>query len=187
MRNLFQVCAAGAIDYTQKDEIITREYGAIVVATGFDTISLDKFDEYYYNQSKDVITALELERLMNAAGPTGGNVVRLSNGEHPKNIVFIQCVGSRDVTCRGKSYCSKICCMYTAKPGDAAERSLSGCGCACILYRCAYLRARILMSFIAVRWKSTTWITSKVRWEKYPRRRTDVFSCRVSICSTTSD
>ena len=56
-----------------------------------------------------------MERLMNAAGPTGGKVVRLSNGEHPKDIVFIQCVGSRDVTCRGKSYCSKICCMYTAK------------------------------------------------------------------------
>ena len=85
------------------------------MATGFDTISLDKFDEYYYNQSKDVITSLEMERLMNAAGPTGGKVVRLSNGEHPKDIVFIQCVGSRDVTCRGKSYCSKICCMYTAK------------------------------------------------------------------------
>ena len=110
-----KVCAAGAVNYDQKDEVITREYGAIVVATGFDTISLDKFDEYYYNQSKDVITSLEMERLMNAAGPTGGKVVRLSNGEHPKDIVFIQCVGSRDVTCRGKSYCSKICCMYTAK------------------------------------------------------------------------
>ena len=110
-----KVCAAGAVNYDQKDEVITREYGAIVVATGFDTISLDKFGEYYYNQSKDVITSLEMERLMNAAGPTGGKVVRLSNGEHPKDIVFIQCVGSRDVTCRGKSYCSKICCMYTAK------------------------------------------------------------------------
>ena len=110
-----KVCAAGAVNYDQKDEVITREYGAIVVATGFDTINLDKFDEYYYNQSKDVITSLEMERLMNAAGPTGGKVVRLSNGEHPKDIVFIQCVGSRDVTCRGKSYCSKICCMYTAK------------------------------------------------------------------------
>ena len=66
-----KVCAAGAVNYDQKDEVITREYGAIVVATGFDTINLDKFDEYYYNQSKDVITSLEMERLMNAAGPTG--------------------------------------------------------------------------------------------------------------------
>ena len=101
-----KVCAAGAVNYDQKDEVITREYGAIVVATGFDTISLDKFDDYYYIQSIDVITSLEMERLMIAAGPTGGKVVRLSNGEHPKDIVFIQCVGSRDVTCRGKSYCS---------------------------------------------------------------------------------
>ena len=85
-----KVCAAGAVNYDQKDEVITREYGAIVVATGFDTISLDKFDEYYYNQSKDVITSLEMERLMNAAGPTGGKVVRLSNNEHPKEIEIIQ-------------------------------------------------------------------------------------------------
>lgn len=110
-----KVCAAGAIDYEQKDEIITGNYGAIVVATGFDTINLDKFDEYSYNQSPDVITSLEFERLTNAAGPTKGKLVRLSNHKKPKSVAFIQCVGSRDVTCRGKSYCSKICCMYTAK------------------------------------------------------------------------
>lgn len=110
-----KVCQAGAVDYTQEDEIITEKYGAIVVATGFDTIKLDDFDEYAYNQSKDVITSLELERVMNAAGPTKGHLERLSDGKAPKNIVFIQCVGSRDVTCRGKVYCSKICCMYTAK------------------------------------------------------------------------
>ena len=110
-----KVCQAGAVDYEQEDEIITREYGAIIAATGFDTIPLDDFDEYAYNQSKDVITSLELERVMNAAGPTHGHLERLSDGKEPKNIVFIQCVGSRDVTCRGKEYCSKICCMYTAK------------------------------------------------------------------------
>lgn len=110
-----KVCQPGAVDYEQKDEIVTGRYGAIVVATGFDTIPLDDFDEYAYNQSKDVITSLELERVMNAAGPTKGHLERLSDGKSPKNIVFIQCVGSRDVTCRGKSYCSKICCMYTAK------------------------------------------------------------------------
>ncbi len=63
-------CAAGAIDYKQKDEIIEEKYGAIVVATGFNPISMDKFDEFAYNQSKDVITSLEFERLTNAAGPT---------------------------------------------------------------------------------------------------------------------
>ncbi len=110
-----KVCAAGAIDYEQQDEIITREYGAIVVATGFDTISLDRFGEYSYNQSRDVITSLEFERLTNAAGPTKGHLERLSDHRAPKSVTFIQCVGSRDTTCRGKTYCSKICCMYTAK------------------------------------------------------------------------
>ena len=110
-----KVCQAGAIDYEQKDELITETYGAIVVATGFDTIKLDKYGEYAYGQSKDVITSLELERIMNAAGPTKGHLERLSDGKAPKEIVFIQCVGSRCADDRGKPYCSKICCMYTAK------------------------------------------------------------------------
>ena len=112
-----KICAAGAIDYTQKDEIIEENYGAIVVATGYNPISMDKFDEFAYNQSKDVITSLELERLMNAAGPTGGTLLRPSDGKHPHTIVLVQCVGSRCSAGarKGKEYCSKICCMYTAK------------------------------------------------------------------------
>ncbi len=112
-----KICAAGAIDYTQKDEYINEKYGAIVVATGFNPISMDKFDEFAYNQSKDVITSLEFERLTNAAGPTAGHLERPSDGKSPKTIVFVQCVGSRCDACaeKGKEYCSKICCMYTAK------------------------------------------------------------------------
>ena len=112
-----KVCTAGAIDYTQKDEYIQEKYGAIVVATGFNPISMDKFDEFAYNQSKDVITSLEFERLTNAAGPTAGHLERPSDGKSPKTIVFVQCVGSRCASCaeKGKEYCSKICCMYTAK------------------------------------------------------------------------
>lgn len=112
-----KVCGAGAIDYKAKDEFIEEKYGAIVVATGFNPISMEKFDEFAYSQSKDVITSLELERLMNAAGPTGGTLLRPSDGEHPHTIVFVQCVGSRCASCagKGKEYCSKICCMYTAK------------------------------------------------------------------------
>ena len=112
-----KVCAAGAIDYKAKDEFIEEKYGAIVVATGFNPVSMDKFDEYAYSQSKDVVTSLEFERLMNAAGPTGGTLLRPSDGEHPHTIVFVQCVGSRCASCaeKGKEYCSKICCMYTAK------------------------------------------------------------------------
>ncbi len=111
-----KVCTAGAIDYKQKDELLEREYGAIVAATGFDPISLDKFDEFAYSKSPDVVSSLEFERLMNAAGPTGGTLLRPSDGTHPKTIVFVQCVGSRcDGGEKGKPYCSKICCMYTAK------------------------------------------------------------------------
>jgi len=112
-----KVCTAGAIDYTQKDEILEEKYGAIVAATGYNPISMDKFDEFAYSQSRDVITSLEFERLTNAAGPTAGKLLRPSDGEHPHTIVFVQCVGSRcshDAS-KGKEYCSKICCMYTAK------------------------------------------------------------------------
>ena len=110
-----KVCTAGAIDYTQKDEYIEQQYGAIVVATGYNTIDLEKFDEFAYAQSPDVVTSLEFERITNAAGPTGGQLLRPSDGEHPHTLVFVQCVGSRDTSGCGKPYCSKICCMYTAK------------------------------------------------------------------------
>ena len=111
-----KVCAAGAIDYKQKDTIVEEQYGAIVVATGYNPIELNKYDEFAYSQSPDVITSMEFERITNAAGPTGGVLLRPSDGEHPHKIVFVQCVGSReDGNGCGKTYCSKICCMYTAK------------------------------------------------------------------------
>ena len=110
------VCTAKAIDYTQKDSFIDEEYGAIVVATGFNPIKLDKFNEYAYSESPDVVSSLEFERITNAAGPTAGKLLRPSDGKHPHTIVFVQCVGSRcDGDGKGKNYCSKICCMYTAK------------------------------------------------------------------------
>lgn len=111
------VCQAKAIDYGAKDTFIEEKYGAIVAATGYNPIDLSKFDEFAYSQSKDVVSSLEFERLMNAAGPTGGTLLRPSDGRHPKTIVFVQCVGSRcsaDAE-KGHEYCSKICCMYTAK------------------------------------------------------------------------
>lgn len=112
-----KACAAGAINFHQKEEILTEKYGAIIVATGYNPIELNKFDEYAYSQSPDVVSSLEFERLCNASGPTNGHLLRPSDGKEPKNIVFVQCVGSRcsaDST-KGHEYCSKICCMYTAK------------------------------------------------------------------------
>lgn len=112
-----KACAAGAINFNQKEEIITEKYGAIIVATGYNPISLEKFDEYAYSQSPDVVSSLEFERLCNASGPTNGHLLRPSDGKEPKEIVFIQCVGSRCSadSKKGHEYCSKICCMYTAK------------------------------------------------------------------------
>ncbi len=120
-------CQVKAIDYTQKDEYIEREYGAIVVATGYKPISLENFNEYGYSTYKDVVTSLEFERIMNAAGPTGGHLVCPSNNKEPKEIVFIQCVGSRDVSGCGKPYCSKICCMYTAKHAMLVREKYPNC------------------------------------------------------------
>ena len=88
-----KVCGANAIDYKQQDELIEEEYGAIVAATGFNPIDLSKFNEFAYSQSPDVVSSLEFERLMNAAGPTGGTLLRPSDGKHPHTIVFVQCVG----------------------------------------------------------------------------------------------
>lgn len=112
-----KACGASAINFNQKEEIITEKYGAIIVSTGYNPIDLSKFDEYAYSQSPDVVSSLEFERLCNASGPTNGHLLRPSDGKEPKTIVFIQCVGSRCSadSNKGHEYCSKICCMYTAK------------------------------------------------------------------------
>ncbi|NLA12029.1 MAG: CoB--CoM heterodisulfide reductase iron-sulfur subunit A family protein [Firmicutes bacterium] len=109
-------CQPGAIDFEQKDEIVTFKVGAIIVATGFDVFDAAKKPEYGYTEFPNVITGLEMERLVSASGPTGGEIL-VDNGEEqivPKEIAFIQCVGSRDQSV-GNEYCSRVCCMYTAK------------------------------------------------------------------------
>jgi heterodisulfide reductase subunit A len=115
------VCKPGAIDFGQADEWMTENYGVIVAATGYEQMPPDAYGEYGCHDSPDVLTSLEFERLTNAAGPTGGGLVRLSDGRRPKKVTFIQCVGSRDATPRGKPYCSKVCCMYTAKHAIAVK------------------------------------------------------------------
>ncbi|NLT95022.1 MAG: CoB--CoM heterodisulfide reductase iron-sulfur subunit A family protein [Clostridia bacterium] len=109
-----KICPTKAVDYTQEDELVTQRYGAIVVATGFDLFDHSVYGEYGYGKYKDVITGLHFERLINASGPTMGKIKRPSDGKVPKDVVFIKCVGSRDEA-KGKAYCSKTCCMYTAK------------------------------------------------------------------------
>ena len=109
-----KVCPTHAIRFGQEDRIITEQVGAVVVTTGFNVLGTDFFPEYGYGCYADVITGLQFERLASASGPTLGEIRRPSDGTVPKKIVFIACCGSRDPA-KGIPYCSKICCMYTAK------------------------------------------------------------------------
>ncbi len=107
-------CAAGAIDFEQQDEFLEEKFGAVVVATGYDLFDHTRYGEYGAGEHPDVISGLEFERLVSASGPTDGKLKRPSDGQLPKRVVFIQCVGSRDEA-KGVGYCSRVCCMYTAK------------------------------------------------------------------------
>ncbi|MEM3601695.1 MAG: hydrogenase iron-sulfur subunit [Candidatus Bathyarchaeia archaeon] len=105
--------ARQAINFDQKPEEIELEVGAIIVATGYDIYLPYDNQLYGYGRYTNVITSLEFERLILAAGPTGGKVVRASDGQKPHSVAFIQCVGSRDTN--KYPYCSNFCCMYTLK------------------------------------------------------------------------
>lgn len=108
------VCEPNAIDYDMKPEIVEEEVGAIIVASGYDQYDKELMAEYGYGKYPDVLDGLQFERLLSASGPTMGKILRPSDHKEPKEVVFIQCVGSRDPELHC-AYCSKICCMYTAK------------------------------------------------------------------------
>ncbi len=109
-----KACLADAIDFEQKEVIETIGVGAVIVATGYDVLEPTMRTEYGYGKFKNVITAIQFERLMSASGPTRGHITRLSDGEEPKKIGWIQCVGSRSSRL-GNPYCSRVCCMYATK------------------------------------------------------------------------
>ena len=105
--------ARQAINFDQKPEEIELNVGAIIVAIGYDMYNPEDLEWTGYGKFTNVCTALEFERLILAAGPTGGKVIRASDGQKPHSIAFIQCVGSRDIS--RYEYCSSFCCMYTLK------------------------------------------------------------------------
>jgi heterodisulfide reductase subunit A len=116
-------CATGAVNFDDQDEYVVEEVGAIIVATGYRLYDpakeqanprLSGYGEYGYGKYANVIDSLQFERLVSASGPTSGELRRPSDGQIPKTVAFISCVGSRD-NAKGISYCSKICCMYNAK------------------------------------------------------------------------
>ena len=118
-------CPAGAIAWEQVDEFFEERVGAVIVATGYDLFPPARLPEYGGGRLPDVIDGLAFERLLAASGPTAGKVLRPSDGRAPKEVVFVQCSGSRDPE-RGVPYCSKICCMYTAKQAILYKHRVPG-------------------------------------------------------------
>jgi heterodisulfide reductase subunit A len=113
-RRCEEICPERAIDFKQKDERIEERVGAIIVATGYELYPKEQLGEYGYGEIADVIDGLAFERMLSPNGPTKGRILRPSDGKAPKEMVFIQCVASRDPD-RYMPYCSRVCCMYTAK------------------------------------------------------------------------
>jgi len=104
-------CEAGAVDFTQEDSIVEVEVGSIILATGYDTLDPSILPKYGYKNLDNVLTGLEFERMVNASGPTEGKIL-LRDGQKPKSVAIVQCVGSRGDY---YEYCSRVCCMYALK------------------------------------------------------------------------
>ncbi|MBN1166576.1 MAG: CoB--CoM heterodisulfide reductase iron-sulfur subunit A family protein [Methanospirillaceae archaeon] len=115
-----------AIDLEMEDEFITLKIGTAIIATGYNLMPIENKREWGYKQFDNVITGLEFERLICASGPTGGHLIRPSDGETPKSVGFILCAGSRDNTGNGKPYCSRFCCMYSLKHAHQIMEKIPG-------------------------------------------------------------
>jgi len=115
-----------AIDLDAKDELMTVKVGTVILATGYEIFPIEKKFEWGYKNYDNVITSLEFERLICASGPTGGHLIRPSDGETPKKIAFVLCAGSRDNTGVGKPYCSRFCCMYSLKHAHQVIEKIPG-------------------------------------------------------------
>ncbi len=109
-----EACEKGCINFHMSDEEIVERVGSIIVATGVVPYDPTQMDEYGYTRFENVVTSLELERLVNAGGPSRGELIRPADRKRPRSVGFIQCVGSRAAR-KGKSYCSNVCCMNTVK------------------------------------------------------------------------
>jgi heterodisulfide reductase subunit A len=121
-----EICEAGAIVYDQEEKEIKLDVGSIIASPGFNEFDLHtKRLEYGYEEYQNVISSLQLERMLSATGPYGGMVLRPSDGKIPKDIAFIQCVGSRDRS-SGNPYCSSVCCMFAIKEAIIAKEHTPG-------------------------------------------------------------
>ena len=110
-----EVCPTSAVRYDDKPEFVDVKVGTIILATGFQPYDATRMGQYGFGRHKNVINALQMERLLSSYGPTEGKVKRPSDLKEPKSIVWVQCVGSREFTGKGRKYCSRVCCMYATK------------------------------------------------------------------------
>jgi heterodisulfide reductase subunit A len=115
-----------AIELEQEDSFVKVKVGTAILALGYDIFPIEKKDEWGYKKFDNVISSLEFERLICASGPTGGHLVRPSDGVTPKKVAFILCAGSRDNTGVGKPYCSRFCCMYSLKHAHQIIEKIPG-------------------------------------------------------------
>lgn len=118
-------CQAGAIDFDQEDEIIEVEVGAVILAPGFEEFDTAALSDYGYGRLNNVLTSIEFERILSAAGPFQGKLIRPSDKKAPQSIAWIQCVGSRDMRVGHNSYCSSVCCTYAIKEAVVAKEHSS--------------------------------------------------------------
>jgi len=116
--NCREACPAEAIDYEMEDRYTELDVGAVIVTAGFDQMDPAGLAAYHHGEHPDIITSLQLERLLSPSGPSGGRLVRPSDGRPPRSIAFVQCAGSRDV--RGYQHCSRFCCMASLKQAMVA-------------------------------------------------------------------
>jgi heterodisulfide reductase subunit A len=116
-------CEAKAIDFAQKEQTLDLEVGAIVLTTGFDNFDPGEMVEYGYGKYENVFTAIQFERMSNASGPTGGKIL-LKNGQSPRSVAIVHCVGSRDSN--HNQYCSRVCCMYSLKFAHLVKEKAPG-------------------------------------------------------------
>ena len=120
-----KVCQAGAIDYDQPVETVKLDVGAVVLTPGFEAFDAKRRGEFGFGFAPNVLTNVQFERLLSASGPTRGHVLRPSDGQAPKRLAFIQCVGSRDTGC-DNDYCSSVCCMAATKEAILAKEHVPG-------------------------------------------------------------
>jgi len=120
------VCGPKAINFDMEPEVRELRVGAVVLAVGFGEVPSEAIKAFGFGEVSDVVTSIEMERISCVSGPTEGEVVRPSDGRHPKKIAYIQCVGSRDERCK-RGFCSSVCCMYAVKQASVVKEHEPDC------------------------------------------------------------